>query len=331
MSEYLVNEAAGERLDRWLAERSAGRARNQIQHDIEAGRVLVNGAARPARYRVALGDRIEHDPPQTPPSILLPENIPLNIIFEDEQMIVLDKPAGLVVHPAPGHAQGTVANALLAHCGRSLEGVGGEGRWGIVHRLDALTSGLMLAAKTQAAYEALVQALAERRVRRHYLGLVIGTFKENQGTVDRPIGRRKGDRKRMGVLREGGLEARTDWRLLCQGEGLGLLGLTLHSGRTHQIRVHLQSIGHPVLADSDYGWSKPRTMQSMNQELRSRLAVVWPERQMLHAALLMLEHPTAPRCQLRFQSALPDDMTRVMGVVWEESWREPVREWLEQS
>lgn len=303
-----------------------GRARNQIQHDIEAGRVRVGGEPLPARYKVALDDVIEYDVPEPPDTRLRPEAIELNIVFEDEHLIVIDKPAGLVVHPAPGHSGGTVANALLAHCGPSLEGVGGEERWGIVHRLDNLTSGLMMAAKTQPAYEALVEALAERRVSRKYLGVVIGSFKEDEGIVDRPIGRRLQDRKKMGVLAEG-REARTDWRLICQGGGLALVGLTLHSGRTHQIRVHMQSIGHPVLADPDYSWSMQRTLQEMAQKMRPVLSSIWPNRQMLHAGLLTFEHPTTPGRYLKFISPVPEDMERVLQTLWGDAWHAPLEAW----
>ena len=323
-----MTDSEGTRIDRWLAERVDGRARNQIQNDLEAGLIRVAGKVQPARYRVRLGELIEYDLPEVIVSTLQPESIPLNIVFEDEFMIVIDKPAGLVVHPAPGHASGTVANALLAHCGPSLEGVGGEDRWGLVHRLDSLTSGLMMAAKTQPAYEALVEALSERRVSRQYLGVVIGSFKEDEGTVDRPIGRRPNDRKRMGVAREGeGREARTDWRLLCQSDGLALLGLALHSGRTHQIRVHLQSVGHPILGDNEYGWTRSRTLQMMEQHLRNRVMAVWPERQLLHAAKLSFEHPILPDTPLTFQSPLPEDMRRVVEMVWDDQYQPALKAW----
>jgi 23S rRNA pseudouridine1911/1915/1917 synthase len=327
---YTVTEDQGARLDRWLTERVGGRARNQIQHDIEAGLVRVGGAAAPARHKVAEGEVIDYDMPAPLDTRLRPESIPLDIVYEDADMLVLDKPAGMVVHPAPGHDGGTVANALLGHCGPSLEGVGGEGRWGIIHRLDSLTSGLMMAAKTPAAYEALVAALAERRVHRQYAGIVIGSFKVDQGMVDRPIGRRVSDRKKMGILTDG-RPSRTDWSLVCQSEGLALLGLTLHSGRTHQIRVHMQSVGHPVLADPDYGWTKPRTLQEMTQSLRPRLAAIWPERQMLHAALLSLEHPLDPARRRSFQSTLPADMRLVLDLLWPGVWEGAWTAWVKAN
>jgi len=313
---FEVIDDEGTRLDRWLAQCLDGRARNQIQHDIEAGRVRIEGEVRPSRYRVRGGDRIEYELPSPAPTELKPEPIPLNIIFQDEHLLVIDKPAGMVVHPAPGHSGGTVANALLAHCGPSLEGVGEEGRWGIVHRLDRDTSGLMLAARSPQVHDALVAALAERRVRRNYLGLAVGNFKEGEGLIDRPIGRRPKDRKRMGIIEDGRV-ACTHWRVLTQVDGLSLLGLTLQTGRTHQVRVHLQSIGRPALADPDYGWTKSRTLQILPQTARPKLAAVWPGRQMLHAVRLALDHPVMPRCRLNFQSHLPEDMLGVLRAFWE--------------
>ena len=326
-----VTQSEGARLDRWLADHVDGRTRSQLQHDLEDGRVRVNGELRPGRYNVALGDVIEYEPPEEVDNRLLPEDIPLNIVYEDEHVIVIDKPAGLVVHPAPGHSGGTVANALLAHCGPALEGVGGdEGRWGIVHRLDNLTSGLMMAAKTQPAYERLVSALSEREVRRKYIGIAIGSFKESDGIIELPIGRRISDRKLMGVIAEG-RPSRTDWRLIAQGDGLALLGMALHTGRTHQIRVHMQAIGHPVLGDAAYGWSKPRTMQEMTQGLRPKLAAVWPGRQMLHAAILRFQHPIEEGRAMSFVSAPPLDMVNVMNVVWaEEGWKPALDAWYER-
>jgi 23S rRNA pseudouridine1911/1915/1917 synthase len=312
------------RLDRWLTQNLPDRTRSQIQNDIAAGRVRVNGAVQPARYSVAAGDRIDYDVPQAEPRRLQPEAIPLNIVFEDEHLAVIDKPAGLVVHPAPGHSGGTLANALLAHCGPSLEGVGGEGRWGIVHRLDAGTSGLLITAKTTAAHEALTAALADRRIHRQYLGLSIGQMREAVGTIDRPIGRRSSDRKKMGVIRDG-RPARTDWRVLLESDGLGLLALTLHTGRTHQIRVHLQAIGHPILGDGDYGWTRPRTLQSVAGERRRQLIGLWPKRPMLHAARLVFQHPMDAERTLTFESPPPKDFAAIAEAWWGEKWEQAIR------
>ena len=327
MKTFTVQTDEGLRLDRWLAGQLAGRTRNQIQQDLEAGRVLVNGQAQPARYRVRGGDVIDCDFPEIPEAIgLQPESMPLDIVFEDEHVIVINKPAGLVVHPAPGHTGGTLANALLAHCGPSLEGVGGENRWGLVHRLDNLTSGLLMAAKTQVAYEVLVEALARRDVRRLYLGVVMGMFKTGSGEIDQPIGRRKTDRKKMGI-RDDGRPSRTDWRVLCQDQCLSLLGLRLHTGRTHQIRVHLQSIGRPILGDPEYGWTRQRTMHALPQPLRLPLMAVWPNRQMLHAARLAFAHPVEPGRVLDLHAPLPEDYRRVCEAVWGELATEVLARW----
>ena len=326
----MVTENAGVRLDRWLAEQLEDRSRSQIQIDLEAGRVRLNGEVRPARTLVAEGDRIEYELPPPPETDLLPEAIPLNILYEDEHLLVIDKPAGLVVHPAPGHHSGTLANALLAHCGPGLVGVGGERRWGIVHRLDNLTSGVMVAAKTALAYQRLVAALSERELRRKYLGIVIGSFKESEGIVEEPVGRRHGDRKLMGVV-DDGRPARTDWRLLAQGHGLALLAMALHSGRTHQIRVHMQYMGHPVLGDPEYSWSKQRTLQEMAQGLRPKLAAVWPQRQMLHAAILSFMHPVDPDRPMRFECPPPQDMIAVMNTMWgEEGYKAALDAWMKR-
>ena len=325
--EFLVEEEEEDRLDRWLAERVEERTRSQVQQDLLAGCVTVNGHPRPARYRLRAGDRIQYVVPDPPVGRVEPEDIPLTIVHEDAHLIVVDKPAGLVVHPAPGHESGTLANALLHHCGPSLRGVGGGGRWGIVHRLDQLTSGLLVAAKTPAAYHSLTAALAERTISRRYVALVIGTMRENEGTVDRPVGRRPNDRKRMGVI-EGGREARTDWRVLWQQDGMALLGLALHSGRTHQIRVHMQSIGRPVVGDPEYGWTKEQTLAAAAGPVRARLAAVWPERQLLHAARLTLQHPLESGRTLDFRSPLPAEMVAVIEALWPGGrWQAGVERW----
>ncbi len=328
---FTVDADAGLRIDKWLSDRMPDRARNQIQNDLEQGRVQVNGETQPSRYKVRAEDRIDYALPEVLSLKPLPEDIPLNIVYEDEDMMIIDKPTGLVVHPAPGHAQGTLVNALLHHCGPALEGIGtDETRWGIVHRLDALTSGLMMVAKTNQAFTELVKALSERRVRRQYLGLAVGVFSEDTGTIDKPIGRRANDRKKMGIIEieKGGREARTDWNVLWQENNMALLALLLHSGRTHQIRVHLQSIGRPIVADPEYGWTKIRTLQDLpRQTLRSQLAVVWPDRQMLHAARLTLRHPCRPAKTLDFISQPPLEMTRMMDILWGEPWRERLLQW----
>lgn len=327
--EIVVADSAGLRLDRWLSDHVPDRARNQIQNDLEAGHITVNGVAQPARYKVHAGDEIVYQIPAPDTERLKPESIPLAIVYEDEHVIVIDKPAGMVVHPAPGHHGGTVANALLGHCGPSLAGVGGEGRWGIVHRLDAQTSGLMVAARTPLAYRVLTAALAERTVSRRYLAIVIGSMHQDSGSIDKPLARKMTDRKKIGIAREGqGRPSQTDWRAIVQDSGLSLLGLTLHTGRTHQIRVHLESIGRPILGDPDYGWTLPRTLAAIAPKLRPRLSAVWPGRQMLHAARLKFNHP-ATNEPLSFAAPPPADMIAVLDLSWPEMWRKAVEKWLE--
>lgn len=327
--EFTVADSPGLRLDRWLSDHLPERARNQIQNDLEAGHIVVNGTAEPARYKVRAGDKIVYQVPAPDTERLKPESIPLEIIYEDEHVVVIDKPAGMVVHPAPGHTGGTVANALLAHCGPSLAGVGGEGRWGIVHRLDAQTSGLMVAARTPLAYRVLTAALAERTISRRYLGIVVGTMHQDSGSIDRPLGRKMSDRKRFSIAREGhGRPAQTDWRVIIQDAGLALLGLTLHSGRTHQIRVHLESICRPILSDPDYGWTLTRTLAAIPPKLRPQLSAVWPGRQMLHAARLSFNHPATGE-PLRFTALPPPDMAAVLDLFWPEAWKPAVYKWLQ--
>lgn len=324
-----MGEGSGVRLDKWLTERVPDRTRSQIQNDLEAGHIKVNDAIQPARYKVKGGDRIFYAIPAPDTERLKPESIPLEIIYEDEHVVVVNKPAGMVVHPAPGHHGGTLANALLAHCGPSLAGVGGEGRWGIVHRLDAQTSGLMVAARTTLAFRALTAAIAAREVSRRYLGIVVGMMHQDSGSIDKPLGRRTSDRKRIGVMTRAGQgrPSQTDWRVIVQDSGLALLGLTLHTGRTHQIRVHLESICRPILSDPDYGWTLTRTLAAVTPKLRPQLGAVWPGRQMLHATRLKFNHPATGEA-LEFTALPPQDMQAVMDLVWPEKWRESIEHWL---
>lgn len=285
-------DAIGARLDAWLAERLPGVTRSQLQLEIKRDQVLVNGEPRPARYRMREGDVVQVTlTPTEPDAALEGHGAPLDVVHEDDDLLVVNKPAGLVVHPAPGHREATLANALVAHVGASITNVGGEGRCGIVHRLDKMTSGLLVVAKKEAAHAALTGALAERRIDRRYLGLALGQFHPAEGDIDKPVGRRRNERKLMGVV-EDGREARTSYRVLLQGDAVALLLLKLHTGRTHQIRVHLQSIGRPVFADPEYGYTKKHTLSRLNAAMRSEVGPLWPDRQMLHAAGLRFRHPT---------------------------------------
>jgi 23S rRNA pseudouridine1911/1915/1917 synthase len=304
---FVVEEAADLRLDAFLATRIADLSRSRAAQLIEAGAVTLNG--RPARKseRPAPGDVIVLDMPAATPSQIPAEPLPLAIIYEDADLLVIDKPAGLVVHPAPGHPSGTLVNALLHHV-RDLSGIGGVLRPGIVHRLDKDTSGLLLVAKHDAAHRALAEALRRREIRRIYTAAAWGHLSEDSLTVDAPIARSPTDRKRMAVV-PGGRAARTRLRRLERWPAADLLHAELESGRTHQIRVHLAHIGHPVVGDATYGAHGARGISGparrWAQLLASRVS-----RQFLHAEELQFRQPTTGK-PLRFRSPLPPDLAEV--------------------
>ena len=249
-------EAAGERLDSFLAARLPGLTRSAAARLIETGQVLVDG--KPARKSARLAGRetVEVTLPDPEPADALPQDIPLDVVYEDDDVIVVNKPSGLVVHPAPGHPDGTLVNALLHHCGGSLSGVGGELRPGIVHRIDRDTSGLIIAAKNDAAHQALAAQLADHTLARTYEAVVVGALREDGGTVDAPIGRCPSDRKKMAVV-PNGKRAATHWEVLERFPGLTHVRCRLETGRTHQIRVHMAHLGHPIYGDTVYGGKKP--------------------------------------------------------------------------
>ena len=319
-SEKLVvaAEETGERLDRVLAARVADLSRSRHKALILAGRVAIDGATiRDPGHRVNAGGTIMVDVPPADEAGVGPENIPLKVVFEDDELIVIDKPAGLVVHPAAGNWSGTLVNALIAHCGESLSGVGGVRRPGIVHRLDKDTTGLMVAAKTDHAHRALSRQFADHGrtgpLRRGYLAFVWGAPDRPRGTIDKPIDRHPRARDKMAV-RAGGREAVTHWEVLERYPGLdgtpvaSLLACRLETGRTHQIRVHLAAIGHPLLGDDVYGAGFKTKASQLGQEARAALAALG--RQALHAYLLAIEHPSQGN-DLEFRSELPDDLCRL--------------------
>ncbi len=283
---------AGTRLDRWLSAQLPALSRVRLRALIDAGHVRVDGKARKAAHRLRGGERLAIEIPPPVPEELVPEPSPLPIVHEDEHVLVLDKPAGLVVHPGAGHARGTLAAALLAHA-PGIAGVGGPRRPGIVHRLDKNTSGLLVVAKTKAAYEALVEQLGRRAVTRRYLAIVHGRLRSDAGVVDKPIGRHLHDRVRMAVRPAGqGKRAVTRYRVLERFANFTLLEATLETGRTHQIRVHMASLGHPVAGDDVYGG-------------RRRPPVPVPlDGLALHAAVLAFVHPVSGR-RMEFTSPLP--------------------------
>jgi 23S rRNA pseudouridine1911/1915/1917 synthase len=303
--------AEGERIDRFLAAAIGTLSRSRLKTLIEEGRVSRDGArlrepAEPVRagatYTVSL--------PAPVAAVPLPENIPFPILYEDADLLVLDKPPGLVVHPAPGNEDGTLVNALIAHCGEDLPGIGGERRPGIVHRLDKDTSGVMVVAKTEPALATLSAAFAARDIDRAYLALAWGLPSPAAGEIEGAIGRDPRERKRMAVVARGGKAALTRYRTLAHRDAaVALLECRLATGRTHQIRVHLASRGHPIVGDPLYLRRVPAAARGLPEELR-RLLLDFP-RQALHAARLGFSHPRTGR-PLAFETPPPPDMRELM-------------------
>jgi 23S rRNA pseudouridine1911/1915/1917 synthase len=280
MSEFnLLVEETGERLDRYLAEELPDLSRSRIQQLIEQGKVQLNDqVCTSKKINVKVGDRICLEIPEVQPLELLPQDIPLDILYEDDQLLILNKPAGLVVHPAPGHPDGTLVNAVLAHC-PNLPGIGGIQRPGIVHRLDKDTTGAIAIAKTDIAYQQLQAQLQAKTARREYLGVVYGVPKTASGTVDLPVGRHPQDRKKMAIVpvEQGGRTAITHWQIQERLGNYTLIHFQLETGRTHQIRVHSAKMGHPIVGDPVYGSGR-----SVGVNLPG---------QALHAWRLKLQHP----------------------------------------
>ena len=249
-------EAAGSRVDAWLASQEADWTRSAVQRFLEEGRVTCNGTALAKNYKLTGSETVEVALPEPEPLDVQPQNIPLDIVYEDADVIVLNKPKGLVVHPAPGHPDGTLVNALLYHCGDQLSGIGGAVRPGIVHRIDRDTSGLLIVAKNDFAHQALSAQLQDHTLARVYRCIVVGNLREEDGTVNAPIGRHPTDRKKMAVVANG-RPAVTHWHVLERFQGFTYVECRLETGRTHQIRVHMAYLGHPILGDTVYGAKKP--------------------------------------------------------------------------
>jgi len=294
-------EEVGERLDRLLGKKLADLSRSRIKALVLEGRVTRAGRvlAEPGA-RVKPGPPIEVRVPAPVEARPRPEALPLDILFEDEHLLVIVKPAGQVVHPAPGHAEGTLVNALLAHCGESLSGIGGVRRPGIVHRLDRDVSGVLVVAKHDRAHRGLAAQFTVHSIERIYEAIVWGVPSPAEGRIDRPIGRDPRDRLKMAVV-EGGKRAVTRWRLLeAAGTRGSRLELVLETGRTHQIRVHLSSLGHPILGDRVYG---PRLPAGLSAAARTRIAAL--DRLALHARELAFTHPVTG-ARLRFTAPVPE-------------------------
>ena len=288
-------ESKNQRLDAFLASSLDGLTRSQATRLIESGEVAVNGRAVSKSYKLAGGEGIAVTLPEPEPVEAVPQDIPLDVVYEDADVIVVNKPSGMVVHPAPGHPDGTLVNALLYHCAGTLSGIGGALRPGIVHRIDRDTSGLIIAAKNDAAHQYLSAQLADHTLARTYECIVVGKLREDRGTVDAPIARHPTDRKRMAVV-AGGREAVTHWEVIARYPGYTHVRCRLETGRTHQIRVHMAYIGHPILGDTVYGAKKE---------------VPGLTGQCLHAVGLRFLHPRTHEV-VELSCPLPEEFTRML-------------------
>ena len=303
--------ATVERLDVFLARRMEI-SRSSAATLIEDGRVTLDGKLLTKKTKLKEGDTVTVLVPPPESIEAVPQEIPLSIVYEDDDIVVIDKPQGMVVHPAPGNPDGTLVNALLYHCRDSLSGIGGAIRPGIVHRIDKDTSGLLVVAKNDIAHRVLSDALKVHDVRRVYFAIVLGNLREEHGTVDAPIGRHPQDRKRMAVLRGAGVRAReavTHYevidRFFADGESFSLVRCSLETGRTHQIRVHMASIGHPLLGDPVYGGAKTRFEARHPKYFGG---------QMLHAGQLSFVHPCSGAA-VSFEAPIPENFARVLDLL----------------
>lgn len=293
----------GKRLDVYVAERG-GITRSASAKLTERGAVKVNGVKMPKNYRLREGDTVDIDFPEPVPDRAEPENIPLDIVYEDDYLLIVNKPKGMVVHPAAGNPTGTLVNALLYHCGTSLSGINGVIRPGIVHRIDKDTSGLLAVAKTDAAHVSLAEQISSHSFGRRYEAIINGHLRDESGTVDAPIGRHPVDRKKMAIVK-GGKPAVTHYSVVSHLEIADHIALQLETGRTHQIRVHMASLGHPLLGDTVYGGGKSR-FEVTHASLLSG--------QCLHAKTISFVHPITGEL-MKFDSALPEYFTECLRLL----------------
>jgi len=299
---------AGERLDAFLASQIEGWSRARLQRLIDDADVLVNGRAAKPSYKLRINDQIEVELIASPTTAFAPENIPIDVVYEDDELIVVNKPAGMVVHPAAGADSGTLANALAFHF-QQLSTTGGSARPGIVHRLDKGTSGLLVVAKTESAHEHLANQFRAREVFKSYIALVHGQVEKGAGEVDQPIARDPRNRTRMAVVR-GGRSALSIYRVRQRFDRFTLLDVQLKTGRTHQIRVHLGWLKHPVVGDEAYGGGRDKTLA--DSTMRSQIAKL--NRQFLHAEQLGFRHPRTDE-ELRFSAELPSDLQALLSAI----------------
>lgn len=289
-------EHEDQRIDRYLTEMLPEQSRSFFQKLIRDGFVMVNHIIVKVNYRLKTGDVIEIDIPDAVPTEIVPENIPLDILYEDEDLLIVNKPKGMVVHPAVGHFTGTLVNAIIYHCQGNLSGINGEIRPGIVHRIDKDTTGSLIICKNDEAHRNIAEQIKEHSVTRRYVGVVAGTFSEESGTVEGAIGRHPNDRKRMTINEKNGKPAVTHYRVLQTLKGASFMEFELETGRTHQIRVHMASISHPLLGDTVYGNSKnPYKLQG----------------QALHARTIGFIHPTTGE-YIEVSAPIPEYMTELV-------------------
>ncbi len=293
--EFTAENINGIRVDKWLADADCGVSRSMLQKLLKEEKVTVNGRIVGKSYQLKDGDRIEVEIPEPTPLDVVPENIPIEIVYSDDSLLVVNKPKGMVVHPAAGNYSGTLVNALLYHCKGQLSSINGVIRPGIVHRIDKNTSGLLIVAKTDLAHQKLAEQIKEHSFTREYHAVVCGRFKEPTGIIDAPIGRHHTDRKKMCVTDKNSKEARTEYTVLDEFDNYSYVKLKLFTGRTHQIRVHMSYIGHPVFGDDVYG--KPSK---------------YCEGQCLHAKKIGFIHPTDGE-YYEFDSELPEYFKSVLN------------------
>lgn len=300
MNEYIFSSAEediGQRLDKWISEKDIGLTRSAVQNLILSGNVYVNQKIAVKNYKLRKGDSVKVVMPEPVSLDITAENIPLDIVYEDSSLLIVNKPKGMVVHPAPGNYSGTLVNALMHHCGNSLSGINGVIRPGIVHRIDKNTSGLLIVAKNDSAHQGLAEQIKAHSFMREYEAVAMGNFKETDGTIDAPIGRHHADRKKMCVTDKNSKNAVTHFHIIEQYEKCAYIRLRLETGRTHQIRVHLSYKGHPILGDDVYG--KPYK---------------GIEGQCLHARKIGFIHPESKE-YMEFDSQLPDYFKEILRKV----------------